>query len=335
MNKIIKKIDVRLNIQLALGITIAVLLAYFLNLKYYITAGVITILTVKNTRAETLKTSLNRLIGFGLMIVFADAIYIALGYKIVSFGIFVLAFGLVSSFLDITDGLSSNVVLASHFYDSASIGPDILVNETLLFIIGVGIGIIVNLIMPTSKKNFAKAQKHIDADFKEILISIRDWLAGEYCKSYESNSMAAFSEAMKVKLANLDMQLSIYQNSLIEASNNFHYDDDQIRDYYYLRLAQLHAIQRVSIYFSQIKTSFAQSEKLAAFMDEIIGHLADIDHVDTIMHKGEEIIDHFKNDELPKTREEFEKRAILFIVLESLIMIMEAKEEYVIKVLNS
>ena len=51
-------------IKLSIGSSLAVLIAWLLNLEYSMFAGIITLLTVKNTRKETLKAALGKVFGF-------------------------------------------------------------------------------------------------------------------------------------------------------------------------------------------------------------------------------------------------------------------------------
>ena len=58
-------------VKLSLGSSLAIFIAWLLKLEYSTVAGVITLLTVKNTKKETLKGTLGKIYGFIICTIFS------------------------------------------------------------------------------------------------------------------------------------------------------------------------------------------------------------------------------------------------------------------------
>lgn len=79
------KINTLKIIKLSLGSSLAIFIAWLLNLEYSMVAGVIVLLTVKNTKKETLKGTIGKIYGFFLCTIFSYLCFNTLGYHLVSF----------------------------------------------------------------------------------------------------------------------------------------------------------------------------------------------------------------------------------------------------------
>ena len=59
---------------------------------------------------------------------------------------------------NLKDGISMNAVLMTHFLIEKRVDIPMFFNEVMILCIGMGIGIVINLIMPNYNKNSAKAR---------------------------------------------------------------------------------------------------------------------------------------------------------------------------------
>lgn len=179
MNKRIKNIDILLLFKTSIGSTIAILIANRLGLAYGATAGIITLLTIQNTKKETIYMALRRTLAFFVAVIIAYIVFSNFGYTTIAFGGFVFIFVAICSVLGLKDGIIMNTVLTTHFLTEKSMNYTLVLNEITILFLGMSIGIIVNLIMPKHGKEISRQQKIVEHQIKNILSYVAGILKGE------------------------------------------------------------------------------------------------------------------------------------------------------------
>ena len=101
--------------KIALAAVLSILTANLLGLKYAVTAGIITVLSIQNTKRETLKTARNRGLAFLCALVLAFLCYTLLGYRVSAFIIYLFFFALLCLSAGWGEAIAMDSVLISHF----------------------------------------------------------------------------------------------------------------------------------------------------------------------------------------------------------------------------
>ena len=78
----LNKVNLLKIIKLSLGASLAIFIAWLLKLEYSMVAGVIVLLTIKNTKKETLKGIIGKIYGFILCTIFSYLCFNILGYHL-------------------------------------------------------------------------------------------------------------------------------------------------------------------------------------------------------------------------------------------------------------
>src|SRR5690554_578863 len=86
------KVDIIKVLKIGLGSSIAILIANLFGLQNSLSAGIITLLSIQDTKKETLLIALKRLFAFGIAIVIAYLLFENLGYEPLIFGLFLVVF---------------------------------------------------------------------------------------------------------------------------------------------------------------------------------------------------------------------------------------------------
>ena len=170
------KINLLKIIKLSLGSSLAIFIAWLLKLEYSMVAGVIVLLTVKNTKKETLKGVVGKIYGFILCTIFSYLCFNILGYHLASFSIFIFIIIFLCFLLEIQDVIAMCVVISSHYFLQGEISFSWILNEAGIFTIGASIGVIINMYIPTNINKIYEGQRKLQEEVSTVLIDIADFI---------------------------------------------------------------------------------------------------------------------------------------------------------------
>ena len=307
------------SIKISVAAFTAIALAGELGLKYSSTAGIITILSIQNTKQETLKSAGKRWLAFVCALILAGLCFSIAGYSLWAFGLYLFFFALLCLWIGWSEAIAMNAVLVTHFFTEQSMEPVMLVNEALLLLIGTGTGILVNLHLRRRETEFRRLAEEVDSQMKGILKRMSQWLPEGDQNVYGAACFArlemAIGEAKDCALVN-------YGNTVLSKST-------AELDYITMREKQSFLLQQ--IYENIIKLQYLpeQSEQVA----EMLGRIGEDFHrdntVEGLLRSQDKLLNQMKEQALPHNREEFEARAILFYILMQSRQFLEIKREYV------
>ena len=135
-------------IKYVTGSVAAVLLAAALQLQFAYAAGIITLLTIQDTKKETVRITVKRMIIFVIMTILSAVIFPLAGYHVWAFGIVLIPYLFSCMALDMKEAIAPIAVLCTHYVSAKSCSPSMILNEFLILMIGAGIGTLWNLYMP-------------------------------------------------------------------------------------------------------------------------------------------------------------------------------------------
>ena len=292
-------------LKLSIGCSFAIFIAYIFNLEYYTVAGVITLLTVKNTKKETLKGTLGKIYGFMLCTVFSYICFNYLGYNLCSFSIYIIIIISLCFLLNIQDVIAMCVVLSSHYYLQGSISIYWIFNECGLFIIGAGIGVIINMYIPSNINKIYDRQIKLQEEVSSILIKIADLIVNPNDKYNCNDDLSYLNILIRKGISDA------YDNM----NNNLLSDTKFFLDHMEIIKSQSLILENLYTYVSQLSDIPLQGYIISAFIHKI-GHSSfEIETVNSLLNELDRIFDNIKNQPLPVDRDEFENRAILFLCL--------------------
>ena len=135
--------------RITLAALFSIVLANYMGLENAMSAGIIAILSILDTRLETLKTALARLLSTILAFIIASVVFSVVGFSIYSFGIY-LAIYIPLAYLGKVDaGLAPCSVLVTHFILAESISWHWQLNGFLLMLIGLSFALLFSLWIPS------------------------------------------------------------------------------------------------------------------------------------------------------------------------------------------
>ena len=307
------KIGLR-TIKTVIASVLAILIATQLHLLYATAAGIIAILSVGNTKKTSLKSGLGRVLSLGLAIILSFICFTTLGFHPWAFGVFLLVFIPLSVRLNLADAIVVNSVLITHFLVEKSFSWQMILNETLLMTIGVGLALLLNLYMPDNEKQLKEDIKAIEEDFRTIIFAMAAHLnlekiapLDDACLDLRSKLRAALNQAH------------------IHQKNQWLSEEDYYSDYFSMRLAQLRILRDMVHLLIEIDIDGLFVDELRKVLISTAENFAEENDGKLILWQIEAVYQNYRQKPLPQTREEFENRALLFQFLQSFRSFVEIK----------
>lgn len=307
------KIGLR-TIKTVIASVLAILMATQLHLLYATAAGIIAILSVGNTKKTSLKSGLGRVLSLGLAIILSFICFTTLGFHTWAFGVFLLVFIPLSVRFNLADAIVVNSVLITHFLVEKSFSWQMILNETLLMTIGVGLALLLNLYMPDNEKQLKEDIKAIEEDFRTIIFAMAAHLNLE--------KMAPLDDAcldLRSKLRAALNQAHIHQK------NQWISEEDYYSEYFSMRLAQLRILRDMVNLLIEIDIDGLFVDELRKVLISTAENFAEENDGKLILWQIEAVYQNYRQKPLPQTREEFENRALLFQFLQSFRSFVEIK----------
>lgn len=307
------KIGLR-TIKTVIASVLAILIATQLHLLYATAAGIIAILSVGNTKKTSLKSGLGRLLSLGVAIILSFICFTTLGFHPWAFGVFLLVFIPLSVRFNLADAIVVNSVLITHFLVEKSFSWQMILNETLLMTIGVGLALLLNLYMPDNEKQLKEDIKVIEEDFRTIIFAMAAHLnlekiapLDDACLDLRSKLRAALNQAH------------------IHQKNQWISEEDYYSDYFSMRLAQLRILRDMVNLLIEIDIDGLFVDELRKVLISTAENFAEENDGKLILWQIEAVYQNYRQKPLPQTREEFENRALLFQFLQSFRSFVEIK----------
>lgn len=308
-------------IKISLATLLSIWVASAFQLDNSLSAGIIAILSVLDTKIASVRTAVERTLSTLLALTIATVLFALFGFSTLVFAIYLLIYVPLAYRYNLQAGIPPCSVLVTHLLLAESIALSLLVNEVLLMVIGAGIAILFNLYMPDQKSSLKKLRLSVDRDMENVLYSfnliLRNELKVEVLDEHFKQLDTHLNEAY-------DLALEDYDNQLYDKS-------DYYVKYFRMREDQCALLQQMSEHLQYIHLTTKQSKTLGALFyltaDQLhekntgIHLLSDID----LLHQ------HFRDSDLPNSRQEFESRAILYQLMLDFKSFLKVKHRFMIK----
>ncbi len=306
-------------LKMSLAGLITSLLTKAFGLDYWITAGILAVLSTQLTKRDSINIAIKRISGAVLGLILASLMFVLFGYNYIVFSVFVLVFAGASFLLSIEIGIVPVLVLVSHLLEKGSFSWTSVLNEFLIIAIAIVVVLILDLVYPSpAEKQFKKYIDKIDQQLKEHLIIIAQFLRNEIGKEetikHYDESLLLFKETQKEAVL-LDKDLLFQKGS-------------QYLSYLDMRKDQITHINHIYKHALKLLFNHEHVLKVANFIEELVDDISYYDKATSQLEKLLTVREFYKTTTLPKTREEFETRAMIYQMLNEIEYLLEAKTEF-------
>ena len=309
------------SVKITIGLIMAIYIADLLSLQFTTTAGVITMLSVLDTRKQTFIIGIKR-ISLGIVsVLISSLIFNLFGHSLISLSLFLLVF--IPSLIKIksTESLVMSTVLVTHIYSIQEVTGQIMLNEVLILLIGIVVAWILNIHMINKERDIKLAQTRTETLIREILYKMQDQLLNT-CDLCQQEDL----------LASLDQTLTKGMNLAIEHNNNYLMKDIPyyIR-YFQMRRQQYLLLSNMQKYFNRVFITQDMVKPLSDFTKKLAEEFNEFNSGEELIEETKRLLVFYREQKLPTDRKEFEHRAILFLYLYDMIHFVEIKNSFMKK----
>lgn len=291
-----------MGVKVALGAAAAIGLAMLLGLQSSATAGIITVLSIMGTKRETLRIARGRLLAVLCAAGIAFMAYELLGYTLAGFTAYLFVFAVVCYACRWAYALTMASVLVSHFLTAGNMGWPMLFNEALLFLIGTGIGVLVNLHLRADEETMRRRMNTVDELMRAAMHAI-------------SRAPEGLADAEKL-LDALNRELTAAEQLAVDNADNTLGD----APLYPVRYVQMRANQRkilaqIASAMADVAADTPQCAEVCGFIARAAEEYSRENDVSALLWAAKAVMADMRTQALPVSRGEFESRAVLYYVL--------------------
>ncbi|RQW13521.1 aromatic acid exporter family protein [Paenibacillus rhizophilus] len=306
------KIGLR-TLKTAVGVSLSVMVSQLLQLQYFSSSGILTLLCIQKSRRKSIQAAVSRFFACIIGMFFATGVFFIFGYFPYSFLILMLLFIPLCVRLRIQEGIASSSVIVMHVYMHKEASLAFFANEFLVILVGLGTSLIINAYMPNIERQLNRCKEEVELLFQAQLQEIAAYLK-DGNRPCDVKAMQRLSDVFK------------RAKSLVLLYNENHIlgKDELYSPYFEKREQQYEALARMMPYVSRITVQMEQRERIGEFLLTLSNSLLQSGWSPGLHEDLCKIRQYHKLLPMPESRKEFEDRASLFVVANELELFLKA-----------
>ena len=311
------KINFNKVVRIAVGSALSFFICHILGIQNSASAAVITLLSIQDTKKDTLSDVVKRLYSYLFSMVTAFVLFTFIGFNEIAFCIFMFILVSAAYKLNWLNTLSSSTVVVTHFMLAKTFAPEFVRDEIFLVIVGTSSAILLNLMFRDNSDDIRRKMEYIESDLKSFLHKMeyfvlehdplpdRDWL--DFISAHlEDGTKTAFE----------------YNKNVFDDTAYYH-------DYMIMRQNQLDTLIRIYESLERLRNDFPLKEDIA----EIFRRLADnVNKRECFVYNRpliSGVISKYKKQPLPTGMTEMINMAALLDILNELLYFSDLKMTFV------
>ena len=293
-------------------------IAQLLHLEFVASAGVISLLTIMPTKKETFQTAGIRFLAFAVALVLAFVCYTLAGFNIMAFALFLILFIPVCQVCKWNYAMTICSVVASHFLILGDMSFAHVLNEVLIFTIGVGMGMLANLHLRKDVDYIERLKDETDAEMKSILAGMAEHILDADFTDYNGELLHQLRKSIREA------------KNVADRNYNNQFGTTDIYDIEYIRMRdkQCMVIHEMYKIVRHIHTTPSTAHEISDFLK----YMSETYHKDNdgklTLEKFKAMDVGMKSKPLPVERKEFEDRAMLFNLMRKIEEFVTLKIEF-------
>lgn len=308
-------------LKIAVGSVLAIIIAELLQLSYATSAGIIMLLSVQNTRKDTIHLAIERFLSFLLSVCLIFLCFHLPVRSWMSFGLYILLMVLCCYYTGWQNTISVNAVMGTHYMMSPDYSMEFVMSELALVLIGTGLALVMNWKMPSNVKTIYEDMEKIEDEMQQILRELAHHLSGDLR-----------GERIWLDLDRLESHLKKgLEGAREQAHNTMKEEDMYYVEYMEMRSRQCSLLRALRRHAFRIRALPKQAKPVSQYLEYLAGYVHEKNVPEEQIEKLGQVFEHMEQEELPCSRKEFENRATLYHVLVDLEEFLLVKRRFLEK----
>lgn len=291
--------------KISFGCALSIAAAMLAGLNFSTTTGLITILSIQNTKKDTLDIAVKRIISFFAALIISFVCFKIIGYTTIGFAVYIFVFILFCGLIEAQSAIVPVSVLITHILAEKDFTVGIVLNEFLILFIGAGVGFALNLYLHSDMKKMLEYRTAVDNEIKAILSRMSDRVAVADKSDYNGECFVRLEGYIK----------SAKETAVLNRQNTLYNADSYDLLYLEMREKQCGILREMYKAVKEMNTTPEQVNVISALLKKISEEYHEGNNADGLIAENDRIILSMKEQKMPETREEFENRAILYSLL--------------------
>lgn len=281
-------------IKMMVGGIVSILISNLFGLSYGITAGVVSILSLEQTKKKSFNVAFKRMVIALLGLGVSSVLYELFDYHVLSLFMSMIIVIIVGFSFHLKEGIVVAIVLLSHAFVEIDVSYSL--NATYILVIGVGVALMLNLFMPNNERKIKDSIHLIDDLIKEAI--------------------GKLISRSRIDFVGIELVIDEVRKDLLDdIENKLIATDDNRTTYIQMRLSQIEYLRTIERLLLGVSTKSTSDLVIYEFLEDLKKNIGLTNNASPLLVKLKEIENVFKITELPKDRNEFESRAHLYMVL--------------------
>ena len=308
-------------IKVTIATIIAILIAEFMGLHYGTTAGIIAMLSVLDTRKQSLVIGAKRLGLATLAILLGVVLFNTFGHHLWVLGLFLLIYSPLLAIIQSTEALAISTVLVTHIYSINTTDAYVFFNELGLLVIGITIGWLLNLHMINIETEIHQLQEETEEMIKTILRKMSLQLVNQCSLEEQEGALALLDETIAK-----GMTKSVDYNN-----NHIMKDYGYYEAYFRMRRQQFFVLRHMENHFAHLFMAAEEAKLLSVYTEQLAVALNECNDGMGLLKNLGDLRSYYRSSDLPKSRDEFENRATLYQYLNDLDYFIRIKSAFMVE----
>lgn len=310
-----------LSVKIGLGSALAILIAEGLGLESPAAAGTITLLTLANSKWETLRLAGRRLVLFFVTIGLCWGCFSLLPSVYSAFALFLVLITAITEFLGWQNTLSVNALIGMHVMSIHTFTMDFVLNELSLLLIGLVLAFLLNMVQlgKSEESILFKGIQMSDEKLEHLLFDLSETL------QHRESTRDFFRHGKQLEKEILNL-LAIAKE---HERNTFSPATEYFVRYFETRLAQTEILIQLHAMARQIEQIPEGVEAITEYIRQIAEQVCLSDEPGHLLQEQARLVRALENSPLPKTRAEFESQALILRILSDTRDFLVLKEHFI------
>ncbi|HEU4965662.1 MAG TPA: aromatic acid exporter family protein [Bacilli bacterium] len=306
-------------LKTAVGTGLSISLASYLGLEFYSFAGILTILSLRETVKRSFRDAKERFIACLVGMAFASVAFSLIGFH--PWTIALLLVFMIPTLVKFKaqGSITTACVIILHMYILHHVNFATVRNEVVLIAVGVGIALLLNSYMPSMEKELIRYQTQIESNFRLIFQELAAYLR-DGKSDWGGEELIETSRLLDEAIARAQRDV---ENQILRTEHGY-------LAYFLMRNKQFELLEDVMTTLSSLSSSYVQGRQIADFLENMTEAIAlgNLPSTEARLAELQGLRAEIKKSALPQDRQEFENRAAMHHFLNDMERYLELKRQF-------